>query len=186
MPKRSFHVASGGAAIEKIAVEIYRIPTDLPESDGTLKWDSTTLVLVRVTAAGLTGLGYTYADAATGKLIQDCGLLRVRQRQIRRFGGMRRARLASGGTKGRAVNHRSGGRIQLQGANCSRDQPSRVASGRSPQHGIAGWKRFSGCDVPGKAVCGAAETGAERVDGSCPHGHAGCSGVVDCGREKGE
>src|ERR1043165_4009096 len=71
MPKRSFHVASGGAAIEKIAVEIYRIPTDLPESDGTLKWDSTTLVLVRVTAACLTGLGYTYADAATGKLIQD-------------------------------------------------------------------------------------------------------------------
>ncbi len=71
MPKRSFHAASGGAAIEKIAVEIYRIPTDLPESDGTLQWDSTTLVLVRVTAAGLTGLGYTYADAATGKLIQD-------------------------------------------------------------------------------------------------------------------
>ena len=27
------------------------------------------MVLVRVTAAGLTGLGYTYADAATGKLM---------------------------------------------------------------------------------------------------------------------
>jgi L-alanine-DL-glutamate epimerase-like enolase superfamily enzyme len=71
MPKRSFHVASGGVAIEKIAVEIYRIPTNLPESDGTLKWDSTTLVLVRVRAGGLTGLGYTYADTATGKLIHD-------------------------------------------------------------------------------------------------------------------
>src|SRR5947207_12298728 len=71
MPKRSFQVASGRVAIEKIAVEIYRIPTNLPESDGTLKWDSTTLVLVRVRAGGLTGLGYTYADTATGKLIHD-------------------------------------------------------------------------------------------------------------------
>ena len=59
MPNRSFHVASDQAAIEKIAVEIYRIPTNLPESDGTLNWDSTTLVLVRVRAGGLTGLGYT-------------------------------------------------------------------------------------------------------------------------------
>ncbi len=60
-------------SIERIAVEIYRIPTDMPESDGTLKWDSTTLVLVRATGGERTGLGYTYADDATGKLIQ--GLL---------------------------------------------------------------------------------------------------------------
>src|SRR3954470_122665 len=71
MPKRSFHVASGGAAIGKIAVAIYRIPTDFPESDGTLEWGSTTLVLVRVRAGDVTGLGYTYADTATGKLIHD-------------------------------------------------------------------------------------------------------------------
>jgi L-alanine-DL-glutamate epimerase-like enolase superfamily enzyme len=62
---------SGEAAIEKIAVEIYRIPTDFPESDGTLKWDSTTMVLVHASAGGQEGLGYTYADSATGKLIHD-------------------------------------------------------------------------------------------------------------------
>lgn len=57
--------------IRHIAVSIYRIPTDLPESDGTLKWDHTTMVLVEATAGNATGLGYTYADAATATLIRD-------------------------------------------------------------------------------------------------------------------
>jgi L-alanine-DL-glutamate epimerase-like enolase superfamily enzyme len=58
----------------------YRIPTDGHESDGTFEWDATTLVLVEVTAAGVTGIGFTYADTATAALIQDsladvvCGL----------------------------------------------------------------------------------------------------------------
>lgn len=71
MGKATFQAASGEVAIEKIAVEIYRIPTDFPESDGTLQWDHTTLVLVRAEAAGKTGLGYTYADPATAKLIDQ-------------------------------------------------------------------------------------------------------------------
>ncbi len=57
--------------IEGLETSTYRIRTDRPESDGTLEWNSTTLVLVRARAAGTTGLGYTYADAATAKLIQD-------------------------------------------------------------------------------------------------------------------
>jgi len=69
--RKPFSVASGEVAIDKIAVEIYRIPTDFPESDGTLKWHSTTMVLVRATAGGQTGIGYTYADSATGQLIHD-------------------------------------------------------------------------------------------------------------------
>lgn len=64
-------VASDGVAISKIESEIYRIPTDCPESDGTLKWNNTTLVLVRAAAGGRTGLGYTYADPTTGKLIEQ-------------------------------------------------------------------------------------------------------------------
>lgn len=70
MKTKLFRVASGEVAIDKLAVEIYRIPTDFPESDGTLKWDSTTLVFVRATGGGHTGIGYTYADTATAKLIQ--------------------------------------------------------------------------------------------------------------------
>ncbi|MGH9499536.1 MAG: enolase C-terminal domain-like protein [Terriglobales bacterium] len=47
------------------------MPTDLPESDGTLEWNSTTLVLVRSYGGNKHGLGYTYADTATATLIQD-------------------------------------------------------------------------------------------------------------------
>ncbi|MBC5825303.1 MAG: mandelate racemase [Candidatus Eremiobacteraeota bacterium] len=58
-------------AIESIAVSAYRINTDYPESDGTIKWDSTTLVLVEAEGGGRTGIGYTYADQATAMLIRD-------------------------------------------------------------------------------------------------------------------
>jgi L-alanine-DL-glutamate epimerase-like enolase superfamily enzyme len=63
----------GGSAlpIEHIAVSAYTVPTDFPESDGTLKWDKTTLVVVEATADGQRGLGYTYADLATAQLIND-------------------------------------------------------------------------------------------------------------------
>lgn len=52
-------------------VSVYTIPTDAPESDGTLAWDSTTLVLVETEAGGQHGLGYSYADTATAILIRD-------------------------------------------------------------------------------------------------------------------
>jgi L-alanine-DL-glutamate epimerase-like enolase superfamily enzyme len=60
-----------GPKIEKIAVSCYTVPTESPESDGTLEWDKTTLVLVEARAGGLTGIGYSYADVATGKLIES-------------------------------------------------------------------------------------------------------------------
>ena len=58
------------ARIDALDVRAYKIPTATPESDGTLQWDSTTLVYVEVRAAGETGIGFTYADAATAKLIE--------------------------------------------------------------------------------------------------------------------
>jgi L-alanine-DL-glutamate epimerase-like enolase superfamily enzyme len=57
------------APIDALEVRAYKIPTATPESDGTLTWDSTTLVYVEVHAEGETGIGFTYADAATAKLI---------------------------------------------------------------------------------------------------------------------
>jgi L-alanine-DL-glutamate epimerase-like enolase superfamily enzyme len=56
--------------IERMEVSVYTVPTDFPESDGTLEWHKTTLVLVRATAGGKQGLGYTYADEGTATLIQ--------------------------------------------------------------------------------------------------------------------
>jgi L-alanine-DL-glutamate epimerase-like enolase superfamily enzyme len=52
------------------SVQVYTVPTDAPEADGTFSWDSTTLVLVSLEAGGARGIGYTYADAATGKLVK--------------------------------------------------------------------------------------------------------------------
>ena len=52
-------------------VAVYTVPTDAPEADGTFSWDSTTMVLVSLEAGGKAGLGYTYADAATGKLVES-------------------------------------------------------------------------------------------------------------------
>jgi L-alanine-DL-glutamate epimerase-like enolase superfamily enzyme len=56
------------ACIEDIHLSTYSIPTDAPEADGTLAWDSTTLVLAEVRAAGKTGLGYTYGNSAIAKI----------------------------------------------------------------------------------------------------------------------
>jgi len=47
----------------------YTIPTDAPESDGTLEWDRTTLIAAEVQAGGETGLGYTYCHSAAVPLI---------------------------------------------------------------------------------------------------------------------
>jgi hypothetical protein len=46
-------------SVEKVDVSAYTIPTDAPEGDGTVRWDSTTLIVCEVHAANQTGLGYT-------------------------------------------------------------------------------------------------------------------------------
>jgi hypothetical protein len=51
--------------IRQIDVSAYTIPTESPESDGTLVWDSTTIVVVEAHAGGEVGLGYTYASPST-------------------------------------------------------------------------------------------------------------------------
>ena len=57
--------------IEKVQVSAYRIPTDGPESDGTLKWDHTTIVLVELVAADINAIGLHLCRPATAKLIQS-------------------------------------------------------------------------------------------------------------------
>jgi L-alanine-DL-glutamate epimerase-like enolase superfamily enzyme len=57
--------------IRRIEVSVYTIPTQSTESDGTLDWDSTTLILVRAFAGDEVGLGYTYGDTSTAVLINN-------------------------------------------------------------------------------------------------------------------
>jgi L-alanine-DL-glutamate epimerase-like enolase superfamily enzyme len=60
---------SDSAPITALRAQAYRIPTDLPEADGTFQWNATTLVLAHVEATGVTGIGFTYADASIASLI---------------------------------------------------------------------------------------------------------------------
>lgn len=58
--------------IEGLDVSVYTIPTDAPEADGTLAWDSTGMVIVEPhTRGGVDGLGYAFGDSATGTLVRD-------------------------------------------------------------------------------------------------------------------
>jgi L-alanine-DL-glutamate epimerase-like enolase superfamily enzyme len=58
------------AVVDELAVTAATIPTELPESDGTLTWDKTTIVLVEAKCDGVSGVGYTYADLSAATLIE--------------------------------------------------------------------------------------------------------------------
>jgi L-alanine-DL-glutamate epimerase-like enolase superfamily enzyme len=57
------------APLARVEATAYRIPTDAPESDGTLEWDATTIVVVEAAGGDETGIGYTYADRAAAAFI---------------------------------------------------------------------------------------------------------------------
>jgi L-alanine-DL-glutamate epimerase-like enolase superfamily enzyme len=59
------------AAVDGLTAAAFSIPTDRPESDGTIEWNSTTLVIVKATSAGAQGIGYTYGSAAVATVIED-------------------------------------------------------------------------------------------------------------------
>jgi L-alanine-DL-glutamate epimerase-like enolase superfamily enzyme len=64
------HVAEQ-VPVEQVTARAFTVPTDAPEADGTLSWDSTIVVLVQASAGGHTGLGYSYAAGATAPLIRE-------------------------------------------------------------------------------------------------------------------
>jgi L-alanine-DL-glutamate epimerase-like enolase superfamily enzyme len=67
-------------SITRVAVSAYSIPTDAPEGDGTLKWDSTTLVLCEVGAGNEIGIGYTYGNKATAVVADELGQKCLKER----------------------------------------------------------------------------------------------------------
>jgi L-alanine-DL-glutamate epimerase-like enolase superfamily enzyme len=55
--------------VDRLDVHAHTIPTDAPESDGTLEWTSTTIVIVEAHAGKTTGLGWTYAPEAAAHVV---------------------------------------------------------------------------------------------------------------------
>jgi L-alanine-DL-glutamate epimerase-like enolase superfamily enzyme len=65
-------ITISSARIESVDVSAYQIPTATEEeSDGTLVWGSTTLVLVELQCGEHTGIGYTYCDPSAAKVIES-------------------------------------------------------------------------------------------------------------------
>ncbi|MFC4245126.1 enolase C-terminal domain-like protein [Gryllotalpicola reticulitermitis] len=58
------------AAIDRIETNVYRVPTDLPEADGTAEWAETTIVVATVAAGSTEGLGYSYCEAGAADVIE--------------------------------------------------------------------------------------------------------------------
>src|SRR5215467_12139732 len=56
--------------IQQVHTAAFKIPTATPESDGTLTWNNTTLIITEIEAAGKTGIGYTYADSSAAYMIE--------------------------------------------------------------------------------------------------------------------
>jgi L-alanine-DL-glutamate epimerase-like enolase superfamily enzyme len=56
-------------AVDRLEVSAYTVPTDALESDGTLAWDSTTMIVVEAHAGDATGLGYTYGDVSVARFV---------------------------------------------------------------------------------------------------------------------
>ncbi len=86
--------------VENVGAVAYVIPTDAPESDGTLEWAATTMVVVQLGSAGEHGIGWTYADAAAAEIVNGTladvvegadalsppGVWRAMRRRVRNIG----------------------------------------------------------------------------------------------------
>jgi L-alanine-DL-glutamate epimerase-like enolase superfamily enzyme len=56
--------------IREVRCSVFDIPTDEPESDGTLAWDHTTMITVDIDAGDQRGFGYTYGAHAAADVIR--------------------------------------------------------------------------------------------------------------------
>jgi L-alanine-DL-glutamate epimerase-like enolase superfamily enzyme len=63
--------ATVGPPVASVRATAYTVPTRTPESDGTLEWENTTIVIVEVRAGDAEGIGYAYTAAAAAQVVRD-------------------------------------------------------------------------------------------------------------------
>jgi L-alanine-DL-glutamate epimerase-like enolase superfamily enzyme len=64
--------SNGAPHLERLETSVYRVPTDRPEADGTMHWDSTTVLVVEAVAeSGQRGVGFSYCAAAAAGVVQE-------------------------------------------------------------------------------------------------------------------
>jgi L-alanine-DL-glutamate epimerase-like enolase superfamily enzyme len=64
-------MTASDTAVSRLSAEVYKVPTDRPEADGTLAWDSTVMVLARASVGPVEGIGWTYAAGAAKSVVDD-------------------------------------------------------------------------------------------------------------------
>lgn len=75
--------------VDSVEVSAYTVPTEMPEADGTLAWNSTGVIVVEPrTAAGVQGLGYCFGESAVAVLARDKLVSRVTGADVRDSAGM--------------------------------------------------------------------------------------------------
>ncbi len=57
--------------VSTMRVRVFTVPTDAPEADGTAAWDSTTAVVVTVSADGVVGTGWSYTDSSASVVVDQ-------------------------------------------------------------------------------------------------------------------
>ncbi|HEX3841762.1 MAG TPA: enolase C-terminal domain-like protein [Acidimicrobiales bacterium] len=57
--------------IDSVSSQVYVVPTDQPEADGTIAWSSTTVVVARIVAGDWEGMGWTYAGEGAATTISE-------------------------------------------------------------------------------------------------------------------
>jgi L-alanine-DL-glutamate epimerase-like enolase superfamily enzyme len=62
---------ASGETVDALRVRAFRVPLEQPESDGTLTWHDTTVVVVEARCGSVTGLGFTYAVRAAAVLVDE-------------------------------------------------------------------------------------------------------------------
>jgi L-alanine-DL-glutamate epimerase-like enolase superfamily enzyme len=74
--------------VERLETCCFTIPTDETESDGTLEWSSTTIVVVEAVGGGRRGIGWTYAPEAAGGVVTELLAPRVPGRSLDDLGAL--------------------------------------------------------------------------------------------------
>jgi len=58
-------------SVDELAVSVYTVPTEKPESDGTFTWSATTVVVAEPSGGGRRGVGFTYGSPACATVIDS-------------------------------------------------------------------------------------------------------------------
>jgi L-alanine-DL-glutamate epimerase-like enolase superfamily enzyme len=70
-PARAGYAHVVNDCVTAVRTAAYTVPLPQPETDGTLAWSATTIVVALVEAAGRTGLGWTYGPAAIKHVVDE-------------------------------------------------------------------------------------------------------------------